>query len=122
MLHIYKQLLGLKLTTNTAHNSAQQKLKNLIPKQEGLLEKSKKHSILRNHHPELLNNWRSCPTFLESLLSTYKKIDVRKENFIKPLPESIEEEYEIKSIIPEEKELLISTTEKDVFPTYGRRC
>src|ERR1700678_865752 len=93
-------LLGPKLTTNTAHNSAQHKLKNQIPTQEGLFEKSKKLSILQNHHPELLNNWRSYPTFHKSLLSAYKRNDVHGVNFMEPLPESTEEEvYKIKSII-----------------------
>src|ERR1700678_4824620 len=105
VLHKSEQLLGFKLTTNTAHypwkngttehinseiwklffptliyskkshttrESTQQKSKKQMLKQEGLLKKSKKPSIFRNYHPELLNHWKN---YLTSILSTYKKHD-----------------------------------------------
>ena len=112
MLHKYEQLPALKWTANTAHNSAQQKLKNQISKQEGLFEKSKKLSILQNHHPEFFEQLEKLPTFHESLLSAYKRNDVHEENFMEPLPESTEEEeYKIKSTT-EEKDLPIPPNEK----------
>src|ERR1700678_1571569 len=59
--------------SRTTRESTQQKSKKRILKQEGLLKKSKKPSILRNYHPELSNHWRN---YLTSILSTYKKHDV----------------------------------------------
>src|ERR1700678_4524742 len=47
------------------------------------------------------------------LPSSYEENDPLEENFFRPLPESIKEEYEIKSIIPERKDLPISTKEKN---------
>src|ERR1700678_1187836 len=73
VLHKYEQLPALEWTANTAHNSAQQKLKNQISKQKGLFEKSKKLSILQNHHPEFFEQLEKLPTFHESLLSAYKR-------------------------------------------------
>src|ERR1700678_997164 len=59
--------------SRTTRESTQQKSKKQMLKQEGLLKKSKKPSILRNCHPELSNHWRN---YLTAILSTYKKHDV----------------------------------------------
>jgi hypothetical protein len=96
VLHKYEQLHAPKGTANTAHDSAQQKLKNHISIHKGLSEKSKKLSILRNHHPE----------------------------FLEPLPESTEkEEYLIKSTTeekdpPNEKVALLENISKNQNRIY----
>jgi hypothetical protein len=87
-------------------------LKKKIPKQKGLFE-IKEIFNLPNHCPELPNNWRIYSIFHTSLPSSYKENDAHEENFIEPLPEPTkEEEYKIKLIIPEEKDLPILTNEK----------
>src|ERR1700678_1013719 len=62
--------------SRTTRESTQQKLKQRMSKQEGLVEKPKKPSIFRNYHSELSNHWKSYPTFHASILSTSKKNDV----------------------------------------------
>src|SRR5271168_2780994 len=75
-------------------------------------QKVKETLYPQKHRPELLNNRRIYPIIHTSLPLSYEENHAHEENFIRPLPESTEEEYKIKSIIPEEK---------DVLPTYERQ-
>src|SRR5271168_2738637 len=118
---LFFPILEYNKKPHMTHKLAQQKSNKQIPKQERFSEESKKSSIFRNHRPELLNNWRIHPIIHTSLPSSYEENDPLEENFFRPLPESTKEEYKIKSIVPEGKDLPISTKEKDVFPTYKRR-
>src|ERR1700678_442738 len=74
-----------RIRTNTEARKTFQKVKEtfypqksnkLTQKRERFSEESKKPSIFRNYHPELLNNWRSYPTFHASIPSTYRKHNV----------------------------------------------
>jgi hypothetical protein len=99
-------------------------LKNHISIHKGLSEKSKKLSILRNHHPEFLEQLGKLPTFHESFLPAYKRNDVHEESFMEPLPESTEkEEYLIKSTTeekdpPNEKVALLENISKNQNRIY----
>jgi hypothetical protein len=93
-----------------------QKSNKLTLKRERFSEESKKSLIFQNRHPELLNYWRIHPIIHTPLPSSYKENDPLEGNFFRPLPESNKEEYEIKSIIPEGKDLPISTKEKGCIP------
>src|ERR1700678_1163827 len=118
---LFFPILEYNKKPRTIHKSAQQELNKQIPKREGLSEESKKFSIFRNHRPELLNNWKIQSIIHTPLPLSHKENDPFEENFIRPLPKSTKEEYEIKSIIPKGKALPLSTKEKDVFPTLERR-
>src|ERR1700678_2724999 len=89
------------------------KLAQQISKRETFSEESKKPLIFRNHRPKLLNNWRIHPIIHTPLSSSYEENYPLEENFFRPLPESTKEEYKILSIIPEGKDLPISTKEKN---------
>src|SRR5271168_2770172 len=89
------------------------KLAQQISKRETFSEESKKPLIFQNHHPKPLNNWRIHRIIHTPLPSSYEENDPLEGNFFRPLPESTKEEYEIKSIIPEGKDLPISTKEKN---------
>ena len=74
-----------RIRTNTEARKTFQKVKEtfypqksnkLTQKRERFSEESKKPSIFRNYHPELLNNWKSYPTFHASIPSTYRKHNV----------------------------------------------
>src|SRR5271168_4644602 len=71
----YELLHAPKGTANTAHDSAQQKSKNHISIRIGPSEKSRRLSILRNHHPE----------------------------FLEPLPESTDNEEYLSNRLPRKK-------------------
>jgi hypothetical protein len=118
---LFFPILEYNKKPRTIHKSAQQESNKQIPKREGLSEESKKFSIFRNHRPELLNYWKIQSIIHTPLPLSHKENDPFEENFIRPLPKSTKEEYEIKSIIPKGKDLPISTKEKDVFPTLERR-
>src|ERR1700678_4436617 len=110
---LFFPILEYNKKPRTTHKSAQLELNKQIPKQERFSEESKKFSIFRNHCPELLNNWRIHSIIHTSLPSSYEENGPLEENFFRPLPESTKEEYKIKSIIPEGKDLPISTKEKN---------
>src|ERR1700678_3276683 len=93
-----------------------QKLNKPTLKRERFSEESKKSSIFQKRHPELLNYWRIHPIIHTPLPSSYEENDPPEGNFFRPLPEPNKEEYLIKLIIPEGKDLPKSTKEKGCIP------